>query len=46
MHLLIIVGLLCLLFPTFRRLLGGFFKAILWIIVVGLAIGVFGALSH
>jgi hypothetical protein len=46
MHLLIIAALLCLLFPTFRRLLGGFFKAILWVIVVGLGIGLIAALHH
>ncbi len=46
MHFLAIAVLLCLLFPALGRLLGGFFKAIFWMILVLVAIGLFGALVH
>jgi hypothetical protein len=46
MYLLLILILLCLIFPAFGRLLGGCLSVVLWLIAAIVVIGVFGALTH
>ena len=46
MHLLLILILLCLIFPAFARFLGGCLSIVLWLIVAVVVMALFGALSH
>ena len=46
MHLLLILILLCLIFPAFARFLGGCLSIVLWVIVAVVVMALFGALSH
>jgi hypothetical protein len=46
MHLLLILILLCLIFPAFARVLGGCLSIVLWVIAVAVVLALFGALSH
>jgi len=46
MHLLLIVILLCVVFPLFRRFVGGVLSIVFWLIVVGVVLGLFGVLSR
>lgn len=46
MHLLLILILLCLVFPVFARFLGWMLSAVFWLIVVVVVLGLIGALSH
>lgn len=46
MHFLVIIILLCVVFPTFARLVGGVLKGFFLFVLVLLAIGLFGGLSH
>jgi hypothetical protein len=46
MHLLLILILLCLIWPAFARFLGGSLSTILWLIAVVIVLAIFGALSH
>ena len=46
MHMLLILVLLCLVFPVFARLLGWMLSAVFWLILVVVVLGLIGALSH
>ncbi len=46
MHLLLILRLLCLVFPVFARLLGWMFSAVFWLILAVVVLGLVGALSY
>jgi hypothetical protein len=46
MHLILILILLCLIWPAFARVLGGCLSAILWLIAVVVVLAMFGAFSH
>jgi hypothetical protein len=46
MHLLVIVVLVCLIFPAFGRLLGSMISAIFWLIVVLVVLAMVGAFSN
>ena len=46
MHLLLILILLCLIFPAFARFLGGCLSIVMWLIAVIVVLALFGALSH
>jgi hypothetical protein len=46
MHLLLILLLLCLIFPALGRLLGGCLSVVMWLIAVIVVIALFGAISH
>jgi hypothetical protein len=43
MHFLIIIVLICVVFPVFARFVGSMFSAIFWLIVVAGVLTVFGA---
>jgi len=46
MHILLILILLCLVFPVFARLLGWMLSAVFWLIAALVVLGLIGALSH
>jgi hypothetical protein len=46
MHILIILVLLCLIFPAFARLLGGCLSVAFWLIVIIVVLGLFQTLSR
>jgi hypothetical protein len=46
MHLLLIVLLLCLVFPVLARLVGWVLSTVFWLIVVVVLLGLFGVLVH
>ena len=46
MHLLLILILLCLIFPAFARFLGGCLSVVLWLVFAFVVLGSFAALSH
>ena len=46
MHLLLIILLLCLVFPVLARLVGWVLSAVFWLIVVVGLLGLFGVLVH
>jgi len=46
MHFLVIIILLCVVFPAFARLGSGILKGFMWLILVLLVVGLFGGLSH
>ena len=46
MHFLMIIILLCVVFPIFARFVGSIFSAIFWLIVVATVLGMFGAFSN
>jgi hypothetical protein len=46
MHLLLILILLCLIFPAFARFLGGCLSVVLWLVFAVVVLGSFAALSH
>jgi hypothetical protein len=46
MHLLLILIVLCLIFPAFGRLLGGCLSVVLWLIAAVVVIALFGALTN
>jgi len=46
MHILLILILLCVVFPVFGRLIGWMLSTIFWIIAVVMVLGLLGALSH
>jgi hypothetical protein len=45
MHLLLIIILLCLIFPVCARFVRSMFSVIFWLIVVSAVLGMFGAFS-
>jgi hypothetical protein len=45
-HLLLILVLLCLVFPAFGRLLGSMVSAIFWIVLILMMAAMFGAFSN
>jgi hypothetical protein len=45
MHLLLILILLCLIFPVFARSLGGCLSIVLWVVFAIVVLAVFGAMS-
>lgn len=46
MHLLVILILLCVVFPAFARLLGGCLSVVLWFVFAAVVIAAFEALTH
>jgi hypothetical protein len=46
MHLLLILIVLCLIFPAFGRLLGGCLSVVMWLIAAIVVLALFGALTH
>jgi len=46
MHLLLILVLLCLIFPAFGRLLGGCLSVVLWLVFAVVVIAAFEALTQ
>jgi hypothetical protein len=46
MHLLLILILLCLVFPAFARLLGGCLSIVLWMAFAVVVLAAFGSMSH
>ncbi len=46
MHILVILILLCLVFPAFARLLGWMLSAVFWLILAVVVFGLIGALSR
>ena len=46
MHLLLIIILLCVVFPVFRHFVRGVLSIVFWLILVGVVLGMFGVLSH
>jgi hypothetical protein len=42
MHFLLIIILLCIVFPVFRHFVGGLLSIILWVILIGIVLGFFG----
>jgi hypothetical protein len=45
-HFLLILILLCMVFPAFRHFVGGVLSIIFWLVLVVVVLGIFGALSH
>jgi hypothetical protein len=46
MHLLLVILLLCLVFPVLARLVGWVLSTVFWLIVVVTLLGLFGILVH
>jgi hypothetical protein len=46
MHLLLILILLCLIFPAFARFLGGCLSVVLWEVFACVVLVAFGAMSN
>lgn len=46
MHILLIIIVLCLIFPAFRDLLGGLLSILWWLLAAVIVLAVVGALSH
>jgi hypothetical protein len=46
MHFLLIVILLCVVFPVFRHFVGGVLSVVFWLVVVCVVLGLFGVLSR
>ena len=46
MHLLLIIILLCVVFPFFRHLVGGVLSIVFWLFVVAVVLSIFGVLSR
>ena len=46
MHFLLILIVLMLAFPAFSRLVGGVLSIVFWMVLVVVALAVFGVVSH
>lgn len=46
MHILLILLVLMVAFPAFARLVGWMLSAIFWLVLILVAVAVFGVLSH
>ena len=46
MHLLLVILLLCLVFPLLARFVGWVLSTVFWLIVVVVLLGLFGVLVH
>ena len=46
MHILIVLILLCVVFPVFARLVDWMLSVVFWLILVVVVLGLIGAFSH